>query len=57
MQTNPLLDFLLSNRIHSLKYLRSTTLGSKDIEKYKFVTTTQCIESSDFIRPVKYKNG
>jgi len=28
MQTDP---FLLSNRIHSLKYLRSTTLGSKDI--------------------------
>ena len=31
MQTDPLVDFLLSNRIHSLKYLRSTTLGSKDI--------------------------
>ena len=29
MQTDP---FLLSNRIHSLKHLRSTTLGSKDIE-------------------------
>ena len=28
MQTDP---FLLSNRVHSLKFLRSTTLGSKDI--------------------------
>ena len=28
MKTDP---FLLSNRIHSLKYLRSTTLGSKDV--------------------------
>ena len=33
MQTDPLVDFLVSNRIHSLKYLRSTTLGSKDIGK------------------------
>ena len=37
----------LSNRIHSLnlKYLRSTTLGCKDIRnrKFKFVTKTQIL--------------
>ena len=31
MQTDSPVDFLLSNRIHSLKYVRSTTLGSKYI--------------------------
>ena len=36
-------DILSSNRIHSLKYLRSTALDYKDIEirKSKFVTKTQ----------------
>ena len=29
MQTDPLVDFLLSYRIHSLKYLRSTTWVAK----------------------------
>ena len=36
MQTGPPVDFLLSNginKIHSLKYLRSTTLGSKVSKK------------------------
>jgi len=34
---------ILSNRIHSLKYLRSTTLGCKDIgiRKSEFVAKTQ----------------
>ena len=39
-----------SNRIHSLKYLRFTTVGCKDIRirKYEFVTKTQ------FLYPVTY---
>ena len=39
MQTDPC---LLSNRIHSLKYLRSTTLGSKDIEIRNISLWTTC---------------
>jgi len=31
MQTDSPVEFLLSNRIHNLKYLRSTKLASKDI--------------------------
>ena len=32
MQTDPLVDFLLSYRFHSLKYQKSTTQAWKDIE-------------------------
>ena len=36
-------EMILSNRIHNLVYLRSTTLGCKDIEirKSEFVVKTQ----------------
>ena len=49
-----------SNRIHSLKYLRSTTLESKDIwfRKAEFVTKTQflCKTSQIFPWPFKVQN-
>ena len=49
------------NRIHSLKYLRSTTLGSKDIviRKSGFVAKTQvlCILHSQSVLNIVILNG
>ena len=50
---------ILANRIHSLKYLRSTALGLKDIgiRKSEFVTKTQFLLVKDFLDEIAYKKS